>query len=155
VTGLPPRRGPVGPPPAGEGAATREDLRSLRRWVIVAGVWAVAATAIALIALLDSSEGDARKEADAARNRAVATERKLDRRIDDLEERLEALPRSDDVSRLQQRLSKAETGATKAAADARSAESKLSDLEKRVQTVEDDADRAGAGDDGADGGDSP
>ena len=155
MTGVPPRRGPVGRPPGVEDAATREDLRSLRRWVVVAGVWAVAATAIALIALLDSSEGDARKDADAARARAASAERKLDRRIDDLEERLEALPRSDDVARLQERLSKAETGSSKAAADARSAESKVTDLEKRVQSVEDDAAGAADDDDAGAGDDSP
>ena len=105
----------------------------------MAGVWAVAATAIALIALLDTSEGDAQKEADAATRRITAAERRFDARLDRLDERLENLPRSEDVSRLQQRLSQAETGASEATADAKRAQDKLTALEKRVQTVEDDA----------------
>ncbi len=43
--------------------ATRGDLRALRRWVLVAGVWAVAATAVAIIALLDTSNDDAERSA--------------------------------------------------------------------------------------------
>ena len=105
MAGLPPRHDPVaGPHSRGSDAVGREDLRSLRRWVVVAGVWAVAATAIALIALLDTSDGDAREQADRATARAATTERTLDRRIDALERRLEDLPRSEDVSELQERL---------------------------------------------------
>ena len=146
MTGIPPRHDPIAGPSRSSDTATREDLRGLRRWIAVAGVWAVAATAIALIALLDSSDGDARKEAERATGRIAATERKLDRRIDALERRLDDLPRSEDVSKLQERLSKAETGTSQAAADARGAEGKLRDLEKRVQTVEDDAAGADAAD---------
>lgn len=44
----------VGPPRV----ATVDDLRSLRRWVLVASVWAVAATAIAVIALVVANRFD-------------------------------------------------------------------------------------------------
>ena len=146
MTGIPPRHEPIGRPHRAPDGADHDALRSLRRWVLVAGVWAVAATAIALIALLDRSEGDARKEADAATRRIAATERKLDARIDGLEERLDDLPRSEDVSRLQERLSRAETGASEAGSDAKRAQDKLAELEKRVQTVEDDRPDPDAGD---------
>jgi hypothetical protein len=140
VEGVPPR------PPGRYGEqVTREDLKGLRRWVIVAGVWAVAATAVALIALLDSSDSDARKEADEAAGRVTRTERKLGRRLDALETRLEGLPRSEDVSKLQGRLARAETDASKAAESARSADEKVGELEDRVQALEDAADTDAAG----------
>ena len=47
-----------------EGApVTQDDLRTLRRWIVVAGVWAVAATVVALIALLDDSGRAAERRA--------------------------------------------------------------------------------------------
>ena len=126
------------PPPRSEPLA-REDLRGLKRWVLVAGVWAVAATAIALIALLDDSEGKAERRADDAARRSAAVERDVDRRIDTLEKRIEALPRSEDVTNLEGRLVKAEKSAADAADDAKSARDKLGDLEDRVKTLEEDA----------------
>ena len=119
---------------------TREDLKGLRRWIIVAGVWAVAATAVALIALLDSSDSDAAKEADEAAGRVTRVERRLDSRLDALEAKLEDLPRSEDVSKLQTRLARAENDASKAAEAARGAEQTVGDLEDRVQALEDAAD---------------
>ncbi len=122
---------------------TRDDLRGLRRWVLVAGVWAVAATATALIGLLDTSDRDAQRKADAAGGRVTRTERKLDglnTRLDGLKSQIDALPRSTDVSSLQGRLSRAESDAAKAAKDAKSAKDKLTDLEDRVGTLEDSAD---------------
>ena len=146
MTGVPPR--PAGRP-ARQDQLTRDDLRGLRRWVTVAGVWAVAATAIALIALLDTSDRDAQRKADTAGDRVTRTERKLDglkTRLDGLKSQLDALPRPGDVSMLEGRLSKAESDAAKAAKDAKSAQDKLTDLEKRVKTLEDSADSAGGTD---------
>jgi predicted nuclease with TOPRIM domain len=142
VEGLPPR------PPGRTGyqeAVTRDDLKSLRRWVIVAGVWAVAATAIALIALLDTSNSDAQKEADDAASKAAKTQRELDSRVDKLESQVEGLPTSQDTSKLEERLSKAESDASKAAEDAKRSGQKVSDLEDRVKTLEDTADSKASG----------
>ena len=47
--------GEAPPPPK---PATAEDLRGLRRWLLVAGVWAVAATAIAVIALVKANDAN-------------------------------------------------------------------------------------------------
>ena len=94
-----------------EAPATESDLRTLRRWVLVAGVWAVAATAVALIALLDPSGDDAEKRAGGAEERIADIERSLDRRVEELEGRIDNLPQSADVSKLQDRLAKAEDGA--------------------------------------------
>ncbi len=123
-----------------------DDIRGLRRWVTVAGVWAVAATVIALIALLDTSDSEAEKDADAATDRVVKVQRALDGRFDALERRLEGLARSDDVSRLQQRLSRVEKSASEAARSSESADDKAADLEERVQQLEDDADSGRAAD---------
>ena len=107
---------------------------------MVAAVWAVAATAIALIALLDTSGSEAEKDADAAAARIVKVERTLDGRFDALESRLEGLPRSGDVTRLQERVSRVERSASQAAESSKGADEKAGDLEERVKQLEEDAD---------------
>ena len=82
-----------------EAPATQSDLRALRRWVLVAGVWAVAATAVGLIALLDTSGDDASERAGNAEASVEQTERELDKRMDELEGQLDDLPQSADVSK--------------------------------------------------------
>lgn len=129
-------------PPAEQ--VTRDDLRGLRRWVVVVAVWAVAATAVGLIALLDTSADDSAKRAGHAEARVARAERVLDKRIDDLESSLADLPQAGDVTRLQTRLARAEDDASKAAGDAKSADQKVTDLEDRVKQLE-DASRAAAG----------
>ena len=107
---------------------------------MVAGVWAVAATAIGIIALLDTSDTDAEKRASDASDRASDAQRSLqeqDARIDALESRLDDLPQTADVSKLEDRLSAVEDDASEAAKDAKSADEKVADLEERVQTLED------------------
>lgn len=129
----------VGPGEPLRGPVTHDEIRGLRRWVVVSAVWAVAATAVALIALLDPSDDDAAKRAGDAQSRATAVERPLDRRLDDLESRLEGLPQTSDVSRLGDRLKAAEDKAASATEDASSAKSATDDLEERVEQLEDDA----------------
>jgi DNA repair exonuclease SbcCD ATPase subunit len=127
---------PVPGPLEEEAPATRGELRSLRRWVAVAGVWAVAATAVAIIALLDEDGDD---EADAARDSAAQVsrvQRELDRRLDDLEERVQQLPQSEDVRRLDNRLKEAEERSADASGDARRAGEGIDDLERRLDDLE-------------------
>ena len=147
---MPPERAGEGPaaPDASDGPATQSELRTLRRWTIVAGVWAVAATAVGLIALLDTSGEDATKQVDAAKQQITDAEQDLDARIKELEGRIDDLPQSTDVSKLQDRLGKAEEDAAAAADDAKGAEDNVKDLEERVQTLEDDAGSTDSGDDG-------
>jgi chromosome segregation ATPase len=123
-----------GKPPAAP--ATEADLRVLRRWVLVAGVWAVAATAVGLIALLDTSGDDASKRAGGAEERIDRIQRSVDARIEDLETRLGDVPRSGDVSKLQDRLAKAEEEAATASRNAKDADEQVADLEERVKTLE-------------------
>jgi TolA-binding protein len=131
----PPRAGDVAPYVEDERPATVADLRSLRRWLAVTAVWAVAATALAVIALLEAN-----KEDDTARTQAAGelgrVQRGLNERIDELESRIDELPSSEDVSRLDDRLGEVENGLD----DVRGANERLSgridDLESRVEELE-------------------
>jgi hypothetical protein len=141
----PPRRpGPPPVPPEGEAElATREELRGLRRWIVVAIVWAVAASAIALIALLEEEPtGDGTREEDVARDLSRLA-RTLDRRIDSLESQVEDLPRSEDLSNLEARVRRAEVRASRATSDEGEAARELRDLEDRVRKLEEAASRRG------------
>ena len=114
-----------------------DDIRSLRRWVIVAGVWAVAATAVAIIALLDQSDSDAnRRSGDAARSVTELREQ-VNRRVDAVESKVNGLPTSDDLQRLQSRVASTEDKANQASDDAKASRDSLKDLEDRVNTLED------------------
>jgi Skp family chaperone for outer membrane proteins len=127
------------PAPAAEAAprpATREDLRGLRRWVAVACVWAVAASAIAVIALLDARNAESDKAATDVAGQLGRVQRQLGGRLSALEKKVDGLPRTDDVKRLEDRLRKAEDDAQEAADDAQRAAKSVTDLEQRVSTLE-------------------
>lgn len=128
------------PPPApyieDDRAATYGELRSTRRWLAVAGVWAVAATAIAVFALIEANKDDdeaARKQAAGELGRV---QRQLNARIDELESRIEDLPSSDDVSKLDDRIKDIEDGADKTSTDIERLGNRLDDLESRVDDIE-------------------
>jgi hypothetical protein len=57
---------PVGGPPLDalppDAPATIEDVRASRRWTVVALVWAIAASAIAVIALVQNSNDNANNQ---------------------------------------------------------------------------------------------
>ena len=115
----------------------------------MAGVWAVAATAVALIALLDTSGDDAKKTAQGATDRIESLEsqqEKLTERVDALDTQVEDLAPAGDVSKLQNRLERAEKDAAAAEKEAKDASETVTDIEDRVSTLEDDA---AAADDGA------
>jgi archaellum component FlaC len=117
--------------PAPDDAPARVgDLRTLRRWLLVAGVWAVAATAIAVIALIaanDDSESRAANEQ--AAGDLARVQRDLNKRMDDLEGRLDELPSSDDLTKLDDRLQKVED-------DASATSDSIERLSGRVEEVE-------------------
>jgi septal ring factor EnvC (AmiA/AmiB activator) len=126
------------PPDPNALPATKGDIRDLRRWLIVAGVWAVAASAVAIIALLsnnDSSKNSDRTSTDVS-NQVARVQRALDKRIQDLDSKVGRLPTSDDVSKLDSRLKKVEDQSSQAATDAKDAGTKVSDLETRVKSLE-------------------
>jgi polyhydroxyalkanoate synthesis regulator phasin len=126
-----------------ERPATVADLRSLRRWIAVAGIWAVAATALGVIALIEANKDDTSDQTAAAAGELARVQKQLNSRIDDLESRIDDLPTSDDVSKLDARLKAVEDDADKsrAAADKLSGrvdalETQVDDLETRVDALE-------------------
>ena len=95
-------------PPAPDGdarPATIADLRSLRRWLVVAAVWAVAATAIAVLAFITASDDDDQRLAE-TNNQAQSIQRRVNRQVEQLETRLEQLPQSSSIRGLQQNLTR-------------------------------------------------
>ena len=135
----------TGPPRPGEppddAPATVGVLRTLRRWVLVAGVWAVAATAVALIALLDDDDTEPARDTSGTAA-ATRVERSLGRRIDELESQVEDADSSEDLRRLDRRLQQLEDDVSQAGDDARRAResseelgTRLDDLESRVDTL--------------------
>jgi hypothetical protein len=114
------------PEPPPEDPATRrrarlpalvvEDFKSVRRWLVVLGVIAVAAIGVALYAVLESDEA-------AEEGQLEATERTLEQRVSDLEKRAEE---ESDVERLEQRARGAAT------------EEDLARLDRRLRRVERD-----------------
>jgi TolA-binding protein len=115
--------------------ATVAQFKGLRRWLIVAGVWAVAATALAVFALIQANQEDEAGREEAA-GELGRVQRQLNNRIDDLEQRIEGLPTSDDVSSLDDRLAKVEDDAAKSTQDVERLNNRVDDLEGRVDELE-------------------
>ena len=122
--------------------ATQEDLQTLRRWLIVAAIWAVAASAIALIALLDDDGGGGGK----ASGSLSKVEQRLNDRIDTLEDDIQEANTGDDLSSLEDRLDELQ-GEVDAASqqqetveglqgDITTFEDKLRELENRIGELE-------------------
>jgi vacuolar-type H+-ATPase subunit I/STV1 len=122
-----------GPPPE---PATRDDLRALRRWLLVAGVWAAAATAIAIIALVKANDASNQEETARTTGQLTREQRALSGRIDDLEGRLDELAPSEDVTKLDQRLKKVESSASKTDNRVEALGKDLDDLQSRVEDLE-------------------
>jgi septal ring factor EnvC (AmiA/AmiB activator) len=110
-------------------------FKSLRRWLIVTGVWAVAATALAVFALIQANQEDeaGREE---ARGELGRVQRQLNERIDGLEQQIEGLPSSEDISNLEDRLAQVEDDASRANQDVERLAGRLDDLEGRMDQLE-------------------
>ena len=115
--------------------ATLGELRSTRRWLAVAAVWAVAATALGVIALLEANQED-----DTARTQAAGelgrVQRGLNERIDELESRIDELATSEDVSNLDDRLGELEGRADQIQSGNERLSGRIDDLETRVEELE-------------------
>jgi septal ring factor EnvC (AmiA/AmiB activator) len=124
------------PPPTQE-PATREDVRWLGRWLVVVALWAAAASAVAILALVDTRNQEGDKDRTARlEDQVTQLQRDLVTRTGRLQTRLEGVPQSQDLARLEKRLAKVERESTKASADAKKATAKLTDLEGRIKTLE-------------------
>jgi methyl-accepting chemotaxis protein len=130
-----PRPGDVAPYVEDERPATLADIRSLRRWLAVAAIWAVAATALAVIALLEANKDDSGDQTRAA-GELGRVQRQLNSRMDDLESRVAELPTTDDVSKLDGRLKAVEDAADKSATASERLSGRVDDLEGRVDDLE-------------------
>jgi septal ring factor EnvC (AmiA/AmiB activator) len=108
----------------------------VRRWLLVAGVWAVAATAIAVIALIQANEDDTAKIGEQTASQVGKVQRELTQRLDDIESQLNDLAPSSDISRLDKRLKKVEDDVSKATTKLDKLSGRVDDLEKRVDDLE-------------------
>lgn len=153
---------PAGRPPEppledlpADAPATVEDVRAARRWTFVALAWAVAASAIALFALLGQ---DDEEPAPAPVDRSGAEIRRVERdtrqRLDAFERRIGNRAGQDDVQKLERRLGSAEDDASEAKADSDRAATtnteqgeRLDDLEQRVEDLESQENQPGGGGD--------
>jgi TolA-binding protein len=128
------------PPPApyveDDRPATYGELRSTRRWLAVAAVWAVAATALAVFALIEANKDDDEAARTQAAGELGKVQRQLNDRIDDLESRIEELPSSDDVSKLDSRIKDVEDASDNVGTDIERLGNRLDDLEGRVEELE-------------------
>jgi predicted nuclease with TOPRIM domain len=127
----PPSGTPSSPPPA-----TQDDIRSLRRWLLVAGVWAAAATAIAVIALIQATQDDSEELGEQTASQIGRVQRDLNQRLDDLEQQLGDLAPAEDVTRLDNRLKKVEDATSKANDRLDNIAGDVDDLTTRVDELE-------------------
>ena len=121
--------------------ARASDLRSLRRWMLVAAVWATAATAIAVIALIaadDAREDNTKVGRQSARTTAqiADAQRRLDQRLGELEDRLDELASAEDLSNLSNRLERVEGANGRTSDELEELSGSIEDLESRVESLE-------------------
>ena len=135
MTTDPPRAGDVAPYVEDDRPATVGDLRSLRRWLLVTAVWAVAATALGVIALIQANKEDESGRTQTAADLA-RVQKDLSSRIDDLESRIDDLPTSDDVSKLDGRIKDVEKKADSTGSDIDKLNGRVDDLEQRMDELE-------------------
>jgi septal ring factor EnvC (AmiA/AmiB activator) len=119
--------------------ATTDDLRSLRRWLLVAGVWAVAATAIAVIALVTANQDESEEIGARTASQIGRVQRTLNERLDQIEQRLDELAPAEDVTRLDNRLQKVEQTASRTADRLGNVADDVDDLQSRVEQLEQQA----------------
>lgn len=131
--------GPAGQPPLDslppDAPATVEDVRASRRWTIVALAWAVAASAIAVIALIQASDDGSSGNQTTVTTQSVSPKQLADLqsqtndRLDAFSRRLGARAAETDLQKLDKRLSQVED----AASQAQDGESKQSDSITQLQ----------------------
>jgi septal ring factor EnvC (AmiA/AmiB activator) len=124
-------------PPKPAEPATKDDIRGLRRWLLVAGVWAVAATAIAVIALIQANDNDeTAKIGQQTASQIGKVQRDLTKRLDDIEGRLNDFAPSSDVAKLDNRLKKVENDLSKATTKLDKVSAQVDDLKTKVDDLE-------------------
>ena len=144
---------PIGEPPLDalppDAPATVEDVRAGRRWTLVALVWAIAASAIAVIALIQAGDNGSRDKTPTQTTQSVTPqqlqdlEKQTNDRLDAFSGRLNDRAAESDVQKLDKRLSQAEDDASQAKDDASKQsdtitqlQADLKDLQQRVDDLE-------------------
>jgi hypothetical protein len=145
--------GPIGEPPLEalppDAPATVEDVRASRRWTIVALAWAVAASAIAVIALIQASDDNSAGNTPTQTTQSVSPkelrdfESQANDRLDAFSRRLKDSAVQADVQKLDKRLAQVEDDQSQAQDDAgkqseavTQLQSDLKDLQQRVDDLE-------------------
>jgi septal ring factor EnvC (AmiA/AmiB activator) len=116
--------------------ATTEDVRSLRRWLLVAGVWAAAATAIAVIALVTANQDESEEIGARTASQIGRVQRELNDRLDQIEQRLDELAPAEDVTRLDNRLKQVEQAASRTSGRLDTLGEDVDDLQSRVDELQ-------------------
>jgi predicted nuclease with TOPRIM domain len=104
--------------------------------VLVAGVWAVAATAIAVIALVQANKDDSAKIGQETASQVGKVQRDLNKRLDEVESRISDLAPSSDVNKLDTRLKKVENDLSKATTKLDKTSAQVDDLKTKVDDLE-------------------
>jgi len=146
----PPYEAPTPPPEVlpPNAPATMEDVRAGRRWTIVALVWAVAASAIAVIALVQAGNNDS-TDTPTQTTQTVSPkdlqefESQTNDRLDAFSRRLNDTASAADLQKLDKRLAKIEDDVSQVKTDtgkqsdtAEELRSDLNDLQQRVDDLE-------------------
>lgn len=111
----------------------QEELRGLRRWLIVAGAWAVAASAIALIALFTGRQDSEKEARSAAQEQVGELRQRLDARVKSLSDQVEQ--HSQVLGRLSGEVQEAGSDATEAKRTADRARGSVSSLRDEVEQL--------------------
>jgi polyhydroxyalkanoate synthesis regulator phasin len=121
-----------------EVADHRGEIRALRRWLVVTGVWAIAAVGVGVYALIEAR--DAKNAQSAVQSATKAdidrAQNQLSKRIDALEAKTNDLATKSQLQQLQGRVGKVQKDATNAADDASSASDDTTSLTSKVESLE-------------------
>ena len=145
--------GPIGEPPLDalppDAPATVEDVRATRRWTWVAFAWAIAASIIAAIALVQTGKDNSNDNTGTTTSQAVTPQqfqdfqKQTNDRLDAFSHRLSTTAAQADVDKLDKRLTQVENDLSQAKDDQgkqsdaiTQLQSDVKDLDKRVSDLE-------------------
>jgi chromosome segregation ATPase len=138
--------GPVGEPPLDalppDAPATVDDVRASRRWTAVALAWAIAASAIAVIALIQANDDNSADNTPTQTTQSVTPrqlqdlEKQTNDRLDAFSDRLNNRAAEADVQKLDKRLAEAEDDASEAKTDAAKQGDSVTQLQTDIKELQ-------------------
>ena len=133
----------------GDAPATVEDVRATRRWTWVAFAWAIAASAIAVIALIQAGKDNSNDNTPTSTTQSVTQQqfedfkKQTNDRLDAFSHRLSGTAQQADVDKLDKRLTQVEDDLSQLKGDSgkqsdavTQLQSDMKDLQKRVDDLE-------------------